>query len=122
MTGETILYISDQVTNSNSVSAAFNAAGYEVVSTNSATEAMALLYVLHTVAGVVLNLQAGEQTRFDVARSLRAIHPDVPIILLCRYQIDRLPSCVDACVRTSQSLEKLTSEVQSLLTAHSAQY
>src|ERR1700687_155762 len=55
MTNETILYLSDHATNSNSVLAALKATGYEIVSTNSATQAIALVYVLHTVAGVVLN-------------------------------------------------------------------
>jgi DNA-binding NtrC family response regulator len=55
MTDETILYVSDQTASNNSVLAALKATGYEVVSTNSATQAIALLYVLHTVSGVVLN-------------------------------------------------------------------
>jgi CheY-like chemotaxis protein len=127
MTNETILYLSDPRANSNSILAALKATGYEVVSTNSASQAIALLYILHAVAGVVLNRRARERNTSDVARSLQAIRPDVPIVLLCRDQIDRLPSCVDACVDTGQPLERLTSEVQSLLTAkrfpvHSAQY
>jgi DNA-binding NtrC family response regulator len=80
----TILYISDQPTSSNSVSAALKTAGYEVVSTNSPTQAIALLFLMRSVAAVVLNQWAREQSSFDVARRLRAIRPDVPIILLCR--------------------------------------
>ena len=41
MTNETILYLSDQATNSNSVLAALKATGCEVVSTNSAAQAIA---------------------------------------------------------------------------------
>ena len=117
MTGETILYLSDRATNSNSVLAALKATGYEVVSTNSATQAIALLYMLRMVVGVVLNRWAGEQNTPDVARSLRAIRPDVPIVLLCRDQINCLPSSVDACVDTEQPLEKLTAAVRRLLVA-----
>jgi DNA-binding NtrC family response regulator len=119
MTNETILYLSDQATNSNSVLAALKATGYEVVSTNSATQAIALLYVLHTVAGVILNRRAREQNRIDVPRSLRAIRPDVPIVLLCGDQINRLPSSVDGCVDTAQPLEKVIAAVRRLLTAKS---
>ena len=127
MTNETILYLSDLATDSNSVLAALKATGCEVVSTNSATQAIALLYVLHTVADVVLNRRAREQNTCELARSLQAIRPDVLIVLLCSDRIDRLPSCVDACVRTEQPLEKLTAAVRCLLTAkgfrvHSAQY
>ena len=117
MTNETILYLSDQTANSNSMLAALKASGYEVVGTNSAPQAIALLYILHTVAGVVLNLRASERNTSDVARSLQAIRPDVPIVLLCGDRIDRLPSCVDACVDTGQPLEKLTAAVRRLLTA-----
>ena len=87
MKHETILYLSDQATSSDSVFAALETTGYEVVSTNSSTQAIALLYIMHSVAAVVLHHRAREQTSFDVARSLRAIHPDVPIVLLCRDQI-----------------------------------
>jgi CheY-like chemotaxis protein len=117
MTNETILYLSDLATNSNSVLAALKATGCEVVSTNSATQAIALLYVLHTVAGVVLNRRAREPNTCELARSLQAIRPDVPIVLLCSDRIDRLPSCVDACVRTEQPLERLAAAVRCLLTA-----
>jgi CheY-like chemotaxis protein len=88
MTNETILYLSDHATNSNSVLAALKATGCEVVSTNSATQAIALLYVLHTVAGVVLNRRAREQNTCELARSLQAIRPDVPIVLLCSDLVD----------------------------------
>jgi len=87
MTNETILYLSDQTANSNSMLAALKASGYEVVGTNSAPQATALLYILHTVAGVVLNLRASERNT-SVARSLQAIRPDVPIVLLCGDRID----------------------------------
>ena len=117
MTDETILYVSDQTANNNSVLAALKAAGYEVVSTNSATQAIALLYVLHTVAGVVLNHRARERAKFDIAGSLRAIRSDVPIVLLCDDQITRLPSSEDACVDTGQPLEKLAAAVRRLLAA-----
>ncbi len=62
MTGETILYLSDRATNSNSVLAALKATGYEVVSTNSATQAIALLYMLRMVVGVVLTGGRGNRT------------------------------------------------------------
>jgi DNA-binding NtrC family response regulator len=116
MERETILYISDQAASSNSVSAALKTAGYTVVSTNSSTQAIALLFLMHSIAAVVLN-QRVRETSFDMARSLRAIRPDVPIILLCRDQMNRLPSCVDACLSTGEPLEKLTSAVRRLLTA-----
>jgi hypothetical protein len=84
MTDETILYISDETANNDSVLAALKATGYEVVNTNSSTQAIALLFFQHSIAGVVLNHRARERARFDIARSLRAIRSDIPIVLPCR--------------------------------------
>jgi CheY-like chemotaxis protein len=126
MARKTILYISDQATGSDSALAALEATGYEVVSTNRSTQAVALEYIMHSVAAVVLHHRSGEQTGSDVARTMRAICPDVPIILLCCDQIEPLPTCADACVSTCQPLDKFISVLRSLLTAkrspvHSAQ-
>ena len=126
MTRETILYISDRETFTGSIFAALEATGYQVVSTQSSTEAMAIEYIMHSVVAVVLRHQTGEQSSLDAAKSLRTFCPNVPIILLCDDELDRLPSYIDACVCTGQSLEKVTSEVRSLLSArrllvHSAQ-
>jgi len=117
MPRETILYVSDQTTCSDSVSNSLEAAGYEVVSTKSTMQAIALLFILHPVAAAVLYSREGEQISFDVARSLRAVRPDVPIVVLCRDPIDRLPPCVNACVSTREPLANLTSRLKSLLTA-----
>ena len=117
MTDETILYISDQTANNDSALAALKATGYEVVSTSNSTQAIALLFLLHSIAGVVLNHRARERAKFDIVRSLRAIRSDVPIVLLCRGQVDCPPSWVDACIRTGQSLEKVAAAVRRLLVA-----
>ena len=102
MEHNTILYISDRATSSNSVSAALRETGCQVVSTNSPTEGVALFYVLHSVAAVVLDNRAREQAGFDVAQSLGKIHPDVPVILLCGDQIDSSRSWTDRCVNTDK--------------------
>ncbi len=115
MTRETILYISELATCSDPLSVALKAAGYEVVSTKSTMQAIALLFILHPVAGVVLYSHEGEQSSCDVAQRLRRIRPDVPIVLLSDGQIDRLPSCVDACLSTRQPLEKLITVVRRLV-------
>ena len=68
----TILCISDRANSSHSVLAAPKETGGEVVSTNSPTEGVARLYIMHLVAAVVLDNRAREQASFDVARSLLA--------------------------------------------------
>jgi DNA-binding NarL/FixJ family response regulator len=113
---ETILYISDHAASSDSVTLELEAEGYEVVSTDSASQGAALLYIMHSVAAVVLHYQPEDRTWFKFAQSLRAIHPGVPIILLSRDPILCLPPWVDACVGTEQPLEEVASAVHSLLT------
>ena len=118
---ESILYISDQATSRNSVLAALEDTGCEVVGTDTATQAVALLFIMHSVAVIVLHYRTRERASFDLVQSLRAIRPGVPIILLCREQIGHLPSGVDASgvylYDVGQPREKLTSQVRYLLTA-----
>jgi CheY-like chemotaxis protein len=113
MEHNTILYISDRANSSNSVLDELKETGCKVVSTNSSTEGVALLYIMHSVAAVVLDNRAREQASFDVARSLREIRSNVPVMLLPDEQIDGSPSWTNECVST----EKLTSALQHLLTA-----
>jgi DNA-binding NarL/FixJ family response regulator len=115
MARKTILYLSDEPTCSNSVLAALRAAGYDVLKTNGSTQAIALLFVMQSIAAVVLSYSARKQASFDEARNLRAICPNVPIVLMCRDQIDRVPPCVDAFVSSRQPLEKLATAVRCLL-------
>jgi CheY-like chemotaxis protein len=116
MNRDTVLYIFDQAADSHLALAAIKGTGCDVLSSTSSTQAMALLFIIHSVAGIFLNQRAGEQNSFDLARSLRALRPDVPIVLLCPEEIQDLPSCVNACVNTGGPLEKVTSAIGRLLT------
>jgi hypothetical protein len=123
---ETILYIFDGATNSDSVIIDLEATGYYVVSTDSSTEGIALLYLMHSVAGVVLHCQPEDRSWFELGQSLRTIRSGVPIILLSREPVLYLPPWVDACVGTQQPLEEVASAVHGILTeacfeAHTAQ-
>lgn len=109
-----ILYLSNQA-GSNSVTAALEATGHQVVSTYSRTQAIALMFLISPVAAVVLHDRMEEEAILDVARSTRSIHPEVPIILLSGHEIDHLPPCVDACVSTGHPGDDITSAVRFLL-------
>jgi len=116
MTGyNIILYISDGASGHHSVLATLEEKGYQVVSTNSPTKGVALLYVMHSAAAVVVDKAASEQAGFDLVQSLRQIHPKVPVTLLCGEQIDSSPSPTDTCVKE----DELASGLQHLLTAES---
>jgi response regulator RpfG family c-di-GMP phosphodiesterase len=110
-----ILYISDHGPRSSSIIAALEASGYNVATTDSSTQAIALLFVMHSVTAAVLDQHSIEQSSFDLAHSLRAVRPDVPIVLLCAGRIDRLPPDVDLCVNVGRPLENITSDLQRLL-------
>jgi CheY-like chemotaxis protein len=120
MAGDTILYVSDHGPRSNSILAALGATGYDVVSADSSAQAIALLFVMHSVTAVVLDQHSIELSSFDLTRSLRALRPDVPIVLLCAERIDRLPPDVDSCVNTGRPLKNLTSDLQRLLAGNPA--
>jgi DNA-binding NtrC family response regulator len=104
----TILYISDRDDSRHSALAGLKEIGCEVVSANSPTEGVALLYIMHSVAAVVLDNRTKEQASFDLSQSLRHIRPDVPIMLLCSDQIDNAPSRTDRCVSTDTLISALT--------------
>ena len=114
MEHHTILYIYNQPNRSNSVLAALKETGCEVVRASSPTEGVALLYVMHTVAAVVLDSRVEEHANFDVAQSLRRIRPTVPAMLQCGDQIDCSPSQAESCVKTN----RLTSASQNILIEH----
>ena len=112
MEHKTILYISNRANSSNPVLVELEEMGYEIVSTDSPTEGVALLYIMHSVAAAVIDTRVIEQASFDVAVSLSKIRPNIPVMLLCGDYIDGSPSSTESCVST----DKLTSELQHLLT------
>ena len=85
------------------------------MSTDSSTQAIALVFVMHSVSAVVLEQHSIEQASFDLTHSLRALRPDIPIVLLCADRIDRLPSAVDYCVDAVQPLENVIFDLQRIL-------
>jgi CheY-like chemotaxis protein len=107
----TILYIFDRSNRSNSVLAAIKETGCEVLSTDSPTQGVALLYIMRQVSAVVLDSQVKKHANFDVAESLRTLRPEVPVVLKCCDQIHSPLSLTESCVST----EELPSVLQHLL-------
>src|ERR1700676_665196 len=109
-----ILYLSDQPTEDDPAIAALEAAGYEVVSASSTKQAIALLFVMYSVAAVVLHQK---QSSLEVARSMHSIHADAPIVLLSDEQTTPLSSFVDVFVSTTQPPSELVAQVDRALNA-----
>ena len=110
---DAIIYISGKTNGSDSVLDALEETGCEVVSTNSPTVGVALLYAIRSVAAVVLDSRATEQVIFDLARKLGQVRPHVPVVVLGADQIDNSPSWADRRVNRY----KLALALQHLLNA-----
>jgi CheY-like chemotaxis protein len=113
-----ILYLFDKSSENLPVEDALRATGYEIVSASNATHAIALLFLIRSVAAVVLDDEVRQHARLDVARRIRAVCPQVPIILLSPYEME-LPPGIDACVSAGQSPENVTSAIRHLLNDNS---
>lgn len=120
MKRETILLIRNPNISSDSVLAAAEITGQRVVSTSSA-QAIALAFIMRCVAAVLVDYFGSQEATFDLARKLRAICKDVPIILLSPQPIEHLPSFVDASLNTrmpSKILAGTLSRVLSVARKH----
>lgn len=115
MAAGTILFVSDRGPLSSSTLAALEATGYDVVSPDRSTQAIAMLFVMNSVNAVVIDQPWINQPGFDLIRSLRALCPEVPIIALCDGRIDPLPPEVDSCLNMRQPPGKVTSDLECLL-------
>jgi hypothetical protein len=107
----TILYIFDRSNRSNSALAAIKETECEVLSTDSPTQGVALLYIMRQVSAVVLDSQVKKHANFDVAESLRTLRPEVPVVLRCCDPIHSPLSLTESCVST----DELPSVLQHLL-------
>lgn len=121
MKRETILLISNQKASSNSLLAAAKATGHRVVTTSS-TQAIAFLFIMRCVTAVLMDHFGSEETGFDLARKLRAICKQVPIILLSPHPIRHLPECVDASLNTSMPLNSLPAALLRVLSVARARH
>jgi DNA-binding NtrC family response regulator len=110
----TILYISEQAAGNKPLVDALKCVGYDVVTTSSPSQAVALLFLMYSAAGVVLSRHLTQHASFDVAHSLRTVCPQIPIILLCDGAVEPTP-CVDSCLGTEEPLEKLVEAVRRVL-------
>ena len=114
MAHKTILWVTaDEVSAADPVVIAFHKAGYEVVSTPSPSQAMAVLFLIRGVHAVVLDQRLAHSG--TLAGSLRSLRPEVPILLLSREQVSPLPQAVDGCVSVGEGLEGLLPSLETVL-------
>lgn len=116
MTGSTILWISDDLSGISRVVHLQNA-GFELLTTTNASEAIALGFVNRRIAAIVLDQRGKKHGSFALARILKSIRCDVPILLLSPEAIEPLPRFVDASICAGEELEPLLPVLNALIRA-----
>lgn len=114
MPTHTVLYVTDDLSTIKSSERKLEGAGLEIVSTASASDAVALLFVNRRVEAVVLDRQLDPQTTLGLARVLKSLR-DIPVILVSAKSIDPLPKAVDACVCLNDVIGELPRLIEAIL-------
>jgi DNA-binding NtrC family response regulator len=111
-----MLYLFDRERRQEPIAQALRATEYDVVSTGSVTQAMALLFLMHTVVGVVVD-EAVLEANPDLVKRLHGLSPQLPIVGLINSG-STLPSGMNA-VSIAQPPEAITAAVERGLTSPS---
>ena len=82
-------------------------AGYELTTTSNQSQALALLFVMKSVAAVIVDQREDDCATLDLPRHLRGLRRDVPIVLLCHEPLAQLPDYIDACVSDQEPIDRL---------------
>ncbi len=94
--------------------------GYEVLTAQSGEQGLGL-FVSHPIDAVVLDYKMPGMNGDRVARQMRSVKPDVPILMLSGYS--ELPvneiSCVDAFLSKGESWSTVVSTLDRLLSLRS---
>lgn len=121
MTGRRLLFVDDEEGLLDLYRSAFERLGYEVCVAASLGAARTAL-VDATVDLVVLDIRLGEGSGLELLREVKAVRPDLPIVLntaYARYQDDFASWLADAYVVKSSDLGELKVTVRKCLEAHS---
>jgi hypothetical protein len=117
---ETILLIENPNTGNPSALAGLKAAGYRVI-TAGPTHALAFLFILRCVNGVLIDGGLGEARAIEVAQSLRKLCRQTPIILLSPVPSVNLPPPIDTYINSRLPGPELTISVIEALSLLRAQ-
>jgi DNA-binding response OmpR family regulator len=103
----TILCVADDTSSAQSLASKLQLAGYAAHCAAGPSQATALLFVNRSVEAVVLDQRSKSSASFALARLLRSLRRDIPILLLSAEVVDPLPSCIDGAVCTNAGIEGL---------------
>lgn len=109
MSKRTVLCVSDEVSNRNSVADLLKRAGCEVVAVRP-RQAAALLAVNRRVDAVVLDQSKEERSGFRLTGLLKSIRPDLPILRVSPGT-NRIATCLEGCLSTEDTFEAIPPSV-----------
>ncbi len=112
----TLLYVTDDPSAQASLERSLSRAAFDSVLTSSSVQALALLFVNRKISAVVLDQQLKARPSLALARAMRSLRPDVPIVLLSPETMKELPNCLDACVCTDRDADTLVPVLNKLVT------
>ncbi len=113
-----ILCVIDGGSANNTLPATLHQAGYEVLTTSSAAQATALLFLHRKLEAVVIDQRENCQLAHGLARLMRSLRADVPMLLLARETVEPLPRWFDACLCVGQELSSVLPVLNTLVGGH----
>jgi DNA-binding NtrC family response regulator len=110
-----VLCIADEHTDTGAVTASIRLAGCDPLTMNDWNQGIAQYFVNRQIEAVVLDYRGQEGVGICLAKALRSIRADVPILLITTKKIDPAPKGIDLCVCAAEASEELSSVLQGLL-------
>jgi hypothetical protein len=87
----------------------------ELLTTSSASQAMAYLFVNRRIDAVILDQRSQAHASVGIARLLHSMRADVPVVLLSPEVLQPLPRGVTACLSGEDTLDRVVPTLNALL-------
>lgn len=88
----------------------------ELLTTSSASQAMAYLFINRRIDAVIVDQRSQPRANPGIVRLLRSIRAEVPVVLLSPDLLQPLPRGVAACLSGDATLDRLVPTLNLLLT------
>lgn len=111
----TILFVAKDLSLSHSIIGKLKGSGFNLISADKSTEAVAKLFANRRVEAIVLDQRATEKISLGFAKFIKSFRAAVPVILLSTQLLDPLPRCIDAGVCIHDELGSLVPTIELLL-------
>ena len=102
-----VLCITEDEMSARVLAADFQRDGWQIITTDDAGEAIALLFVSRNVQAVLLDQRHEPTPHWTLARMLKRLRPQVRIFLMASRAVDPLPACIDVYLPASDGLQAM---------------